>query len=452
MKPISVLNSDTIAAPCTPPGRGGVGIIRVSGPQALVFSEKLIGFSLRPRYAHYTSFLDTSKNPPEMIDQGLVLYFPNPHSFTGEDVVEFQGHGGPVVLDHLLSVLLTLGARLAEPGEFSLRAYLNGKMDLLQAEAIADLIDASSYAAQKGALQSLQGVFSEKIIQLNKRVIALRVYVEASLDFPDEEIDFLNDTHIRDHLKAIKNTLNEIFQSAQQGSLLKEGRTVVIVGAPNVGKSSLLNRLAAKDLAIVTPIPGTTRDIIKAHLSIDGFPLHVIDTAGIRESVDEVELEGIKRAKAALELADFILYMKDGTQTTHLSSEIESLLAPYQDKMIYIVNKIDLNHQSAALLDNTVYISVREDQGLDLLKNHLKAKMGVQPHLGVFSARRRHLVALEKAQFNLEIGIQQFTDYQACELLAQELRSVSRALEELTGEFSTEDLLGEIFSSFCIGK
>lgn len=449
MKAISVLNSDTIAAPCTPPGRGGVGIVRVSGHLAHSFAEKLLGFSLRPRYAHYAPFLDTTQNPPQLIDQGLALYFPNPHSFTGEDVVEFQGHGGPVVLDHLLSVLLKLGARLAEPGEFSLRAYLNGKMDLLQAEAVADLIDASSDAAQKGALQSLQGVFSEKIKQLNKRVIQLRVYVEASLDFPDEEIDFLNDTHIIEQLKNIQSTLSEIFNAAKQGCLLKEGKTIVIVGAPNVGKSSLLNRLAAKELAIVTQIPGTTRDVIHAHLSIDGYPLQVIDTAGIRESEDEVELEGIKRAKASLEIADFILYMR---ADVNCSLEKEALFSDYQDKMIYVVNKIDLNHQSPALIEDTVYISVKEDKGLDILKNHIKAKMGVKPNLGVFSARRRHLVALEKAEHHLLLGKEQFEIYQACELLAQELRSVSSALEELTGEFSTEDLLGEIFSSFCIGK
>lgn len=452
MKPIHVLNGDTIAALCTPPGCGGVGIVRVSGSLALSFAEKMVGFSPTPRYAHYTDFLDCFCDSPQVIDKGLVLYFPNPHSFTGEDIVEFQGHGGPVVLDSVLSVLLQLGARLAEPGEFSLRAYLNGKIDLLQAEAIADLIDASSKAAQKGALQSLQGIFSQQISLLNKRVIQLRVFIEAALDFSEEEIDFLDDPHIVEQLDNLEKTLNNITDEAKQGCILQEGKTVVILGAPNVGKSSLFNKLAGKDLAIVTPIPGTTRDLIKAHLNIDGFPLYVIDTAGVRDTEDEVEIEGIKRAKDALVKTDFILYVQDASSPIENNVYMDELLLPHQSKIIYIMNKIDLNCQAPALIENTVYISVAQNQGLDLLKQHLKTKMGIQIGSGVFSARRRHLVALEKARHHLLIGKEQLLRYQAGELLAQELRSVSQALEILTGEFTTEDLLGEIFSSFCIGK
>lgn len=452
MKPIQVLNGDTIIAPCTPPGRSGVSIVRVSGSLARFFAEKIVGFLPTPRYAHYADFLDCVSDTPEVIDKGLVLYFPNPHSFTGEDVVEFQGHGGPVVLDALLSLLLKLGARLAEPGEFSLRAYLNGKIDLLQAEAIADLIDASSEAAQKGALQSFQGVFSRQIIALNKQVVQLRVFVEAALDFPEEEIDFLSDTHIMEQLANIEKTLNIIFDEAKQGCILREGKTVVILGAPNVGKSSLFNKLAGKELAIVTQIPGTTRDLIKEHLSIDGFPLYVIDTAGIRDAQDEVEIEGIKRAQDSLISADLILYLQDASNPIVNNAHIDELLMPYQDKIIYIMNKIDLNCQAPAIIEDTVYISVTENQGLNLLKQHLKKRMGVQVGCGVFSARRRHLTALEKARHHLLVGKEQLLVYRAGELLAQELRSVSNALETLTGEFTTEDLLGEIFSSFCIGK
>ncbi len=452
MKPIQVLNGDTIAAPCTPPGRGGVGIVRVSGSLARSFAEKIVGFSPTPRYAHYADFLDCLSDTLEIIDKGLVLYFPNPHSFTGEDVVEFQGHGGPLVLDALLSILLKLGARLAEPGEFSLRAYLNGKIDLLQAEAIADLIDASSEAAQKGALASLQGAFSVQVNALNKQVVQLRVFVEAALDFPEEEIDFLSDARIIEQLEAIEKTLKLIFEQAKQGCILQEGKTVVILGAPNVGKSSLFNKLAGKDLAIVTHIPGTTRDIIKTHLNIDGFPLYVMDTAGIRDAQDEVEIEGIKRAQSALVSADLVLYLQDASNLTVDNSAIDALLVPYQNKIIYIMNKIDLHAQGPAIIENTVYISVTENQGLDLLKQHLKKKMGIQEGSSIFSARRRHLVALEAAQHHLWTGKDQLLRYKAGELLAQELRLVSSALETLTGEFTTEDLLGEIFSSFCIGK
>jgi tRNA modification GTPase len=366
-------------------------------------------------------------------------------------VVEFQGHGGPVVLDHILNTLLKLGARLAEPGEFSLRAYLNGKIDLLQAEAIADLIDASSQGAQKGALQSLQGVFSQEIKRLNEQVIHLRVLVEAALDFPEEEIDFISELLVVEKLEALSESLNTIFETAKQGSLLKEGKTVVIVGEPNVGKSSLLNKLAEKELAIVTNIPGTTRDIIKEHILIDGFPLYIIDTAGIRESFDLVEKEGIKRAKDALESADIILHMQV-ILSNDKNAELDELLTVYQDKVIRLVNKIDLCNQDALHKEGVLYLSVKEDKGLDLLKQAIKQKMGVSVEGGVYSARRRHLVALEKAHSHLENGKTQIKIYKAAELLAQELRFISNALEELTGEFSTEDLLGEIFSSFCIGK
>jgi len=451
MKPVYALNGDTIAALCTPPGYGGVGIIRVSGALALGMAEKMIGFSPTPRHAHFVDFLDPSGTKTKKIDQGLLLYFPAPHSFTGEAVVEFQGHGGPFVLDNLLSVIIKLGGRLAEPGEFSLRAYLNGKMDLLQAEAIADLINASSDAAQQGAFQSLQGAFSQKITALNKQVVNLRVFVEAALDFPEEEIDFLEDKQLVVQLVQIENTLQTIFEQAKQGCVLQEGKTAVILGAPNAGKSSLFNRLAGKDLAIVTSIPGTTRDIIQAHLNIDGFSLYMLDTAGIRDAQDSVEKEGIKRAHDALRQADIILYIQDISAQEN-STYIENKLTDYKNKIIYIKNKIDLSSQAPRIENDTVFISVAQNEGLDLLKEQIKSKVGLQVGNYAFSARRRHLVALESAQNHLAIGKMQLEKYKAGELLAQELRLVSNALESLTGEFTTEDLLGEIFSSFCIGK
>jgi tRNA modification GTPase len=450
---------DTIVAQATAPGRGGVGIIRVSGSLAKQVAQIILGKVPEVRKAEYLKFSDPDNN---LIDQGIALYFEGPHSFTGEDVLELQGHGGQVVLDMLLQAVLSIGQlRIARPGEFSERAFLNDKLDLAQAEAIADLIDASSQQAAKGALNSLQGAFSAQIHQLVEQVIHLRIYVEAAIDFPDEEIDFLSDGKVQADLNNIIQSFESLRLQTKQGALLREGMRVVIAGKPNAGKSSLLNALAGKDAAIVTEIAGTTRDVLKEHIHLDGMPLHIIDTAGLRDSPDTVEKIGIERAWQEINQADRILFMLDSTESTQthpakIWPEFYQLL-PKHIGLSVIRNKVDLSNETTGF-DNSgdypvISLSASEQQGINYLTEHLKECMGFNVGSeGQFIARRRHLDAIDRAAEHLYLGKQQLEDHLAGELLAEELRLTQQHLNEITGEFSSDDLLTKIFSSFCIGK
>lgn len=409
--------------------------------------------------ADYLPFKDADGT---ILDQGIALYFKSPNSFTGEDVLELQGHGGQVVLDLLLKRILQIdGIRLARPGEFSEQAFLNDKLDLAQAEAIADLIDATSEQAARSALKSLQGEFSKKVNELVDSVIYLRTYVEASIDFPDEEIDFLADGKIEANLRGIINQLEDVRAEAKQGSILREGMKVVIAGRPNAGKSSLLNALAGREAAIVTDIAGTTRDVLREHIHIDGMPLHIIDTAGLRDATDEVERIGISRAWTEIEQADRIILMLDSSdpESVDLSKVRSEFLAklPSTLPVTIVRNKIDLNGEQASESEQGGYqmisLSAQTHDGVKLLREHLKQAMGFQTGMeGGFLARRRHLDALDKAAEHLQIGLVQLTEFHAGELLAEELRLVQSYLSEITGQFTSDDLLGSIFSSFCIGK
>ncbi|WP_300001275.1 tRNA uridine-5-carboxymethylaminomethyl(34) synthesis GTPase MnmE [uncultured Cedecea sp.] len=452
-------HNDTIIAQATPPGRGGVGILRISGQLASEVARAVLGKLPKPRYADYLPFHDVDGS---VLDQGIALWFPGPNSFTGEDVLELQGHGGPVILDLLLKRILTLaGIRIARPGEFSERAFLNDKLDLAQAEAIADLIDASSEQAARSALNSLQGVFSTRVNSLVDALIHLRIYVEAAIDFPDEEIDFLSDGKIEAQLNQVMGSLDEVRAEARQGSLLREGMKVVIAGRPNAGKSSLLNALAGRDAAIVTDIAGTTRDVLREHIHLDGMPLHIIDTAGLREASDEVERIGIERAWNEIEHADRVLFMVDGTTTdaTDPATLWPDFIArlPAHLPITVVRNKADITGEPQGLEEVSGYslirLSARTGDGVDILRTHLKKSMGFETHLeGGFLARRRHLQALEQAAEHLQQGRMQLLGPMAGELLAEELRQAQLSLSEITGEFTSDDLLGHIFSSFCIGK
>ncbi|WP_371195333.1 tRNA uridine-5-carboxymethylaminomethyl(34) synthesis GTPase MnmE [Glaciecola sp. SC05] len=453
------LHTDTIVAQATSPGRGSVGIIRVSGPNTKQIATIILGKCPAPRQAVYQPFNDTDK---KVIDEGIALFFNNPHSFTGEDVLELQGHGGQVVMQLLLEACLNTGlARLAKPGEFSEQAFLNDKMDLTQAEAIADLINASSVQAAKSAVKSLQGEFSKYIRTLVDEVIHLRMYVEAAIDFPEEEIDFLADGKVQSYLHEIVTQLEKVKQQAKQGSLLRDGMHVVIVGRPNAGKSSLMNALSGRDSAIVTDIAGTTRDVLKEHIHIDGMPLHIIDTAGLRESVDAVEKIGIERAWQEIHRADRILFMIDAQSESADQPELiwPEFFAqlPSDIGLTIIRNKCDLTKEIAGLDETQTYpvlrISAKEHQGIEALKAHLKACMGFdQAGEDQIIARQRHITALLAADEHIQQGKAQLEGYMAGELLAEELRIAQQYLNEITGEFTSDDLLGKIFSSFCIGK
>lgn len=445
--------TDTIAAQATPPGRGGVGIVRISGPKASECARAILGHCPPARYAEYLPFVDPEG---EVVDEGLALYFPGPNSFTGEDVLELQGHGGPVVMDRLLAILQQLGVRFARPGEFSERAFLNGKLDLAQAEAIADLIDASSEQAARSALRSLRGEFSERVHALTDRLTELRMYVESAIDFPEEEVDFLGDGEVAGRLKDIQESLATVQAAAQQGRLLREGMTVVLAGLPNAGKSSLLNALAGQESAIVTDIAGTTRDVLREEINLDGMPLHIIDTAGLRESGDAVEQEGIRRAWREIEQADRLLLLVDDERG--VTTEERGILDrfPHGRNVTVIRNKCDLSGNAPAVensdLGVEIRLSAKTGDGLVLLRDHLKQTMGFQGSgEGGFMARRRHLDALSRAEANLENG-EQLLQQGAGELLAEELRLAQQVLGEITGEVTSDDLLGRIFSSFCIGK
>lgn len=444
---------DTIAAIATPLGRGGVGIVRISGPLVQSISLRIIGLLPEPRVAKYSRFLDEKS---EVLDEGLGIYFPAPHSFTGEDTLELQGHGGPVIMDMLLQQVLRLGARPARPGEFSERAFLNGKLDLTQAEGIADLIDADTRSAARLACRTLQGVFSEKVHQLVEQLIHLRLYVESAIDFPEEEIDFLTDGKVSTDLQSIISNLELVQQSAHTGRLLRDGISLVIAGRPNAGKSSLLNALAGQDAAIVTELPGTTRDLLRERIQLDGMPIHIIDTAGLRESDNPVEIEGMRRARAEIEQADRILWVfDDRADPEHLTLDRSTL--PENVPLTLVRNKIDLSGKAAELLHTDagveISLSAKDGEGIELLKRHLKQSVRFgEGGEGEFIARRRHLVALEQALHHTRQGMVVLERQSAGELLAEDLRLAQQVLGEITGEFSADDLLGRIFSTFCIGK
>lgn len=451
---------DTITAIATAPGQAGVGIVRVSGPLAKKIATAMLGYTPKPRYAHYGAFLNQRD---ELIDEGIGLFFPNPHSFTGEDVFELQGHGGTIILDLLLREVCQLGARLARPGEFSERAFLNDKLDLAQAEAIADLIESSSEQAARCAVRSMQGVFSRRIETLVEAVTHLRIYVEAAIDFPEEEIDFLADGKVATDLKALLEQLEGILAEAQQGTILRDGMKVVIAGRPNAGKSSLLNALAGREAAIVTAIEGTTRDVLREHIHIDGMPLHIIDTAGLRDSPDEVEQIGIARAWDEIRQADRILLMVDATTTDKTTPHeiwpdfIDQL--PASAPVTVIRNKVDLSGESVGISEPSeettpvIRLAAKSTEGLEVLRDHLKHCMGFASTTeGGFLARRRHLNALERAKDLLVQGQAQLEGYGAGELLAEDLRAAQDALGEITGQITPDELLGKIFGSFCIGK
>lgn len=450
---------DTIAAVATAPGRGGIGIVRLSGPDALIIGERVAGRRLTPRRAHHAVFTDPDGGP---VDDGIAVAFHAPRSFTGEHVVELQGHGGSAVLNRVLSACLALGARLARPGEFSERAFLNGRIDLAQAEAIADLVDAASTEAARAALRSLQGVFSERVRALMDAVTKLRVWVEAAIDFPDEDVDFIADGDVEGRIRAIAMDLEAVFREARQGALLSEGMTVVLAGAPNAGKSSLLNALARRDAAIVTEVPGTTRDVLRERIDLDGMPLHVIDTAGLRLTDDLVEAEGIRRARAEIERADALLYLVDASSAEPLPQDRAALqervggaLPPF---VLLLRNKMDLLADEKAGLEDgaefsSLTLSVRTGAGLDLLTEALQRLVGFDAGEGsAFTARTRHLSALTDAQGALTDATSTLVATGAGDLVAEDLRRAHDALGRIVGAVTPDDLLGEIFSSFCIGK
>lgn len=460
MTNLPVTDGDTIAAVATAPGRGGVGIVRLSGKQALAIGKTVTANELKPRHAHFCQFRNAEGH---ILDSGIALYFPGPHSFTGEDVVELQGHGGPVILDLLVKACTAEGAREARPGEFSERAYLNDKLDLAQAEAIADLINSTTEQAALNANRSLQGAFSREINALVELVTRLRVYVEAAIDFPEEEIDFIQDGQVRQQLLAIIGQLQQVLEQARQGALLQEGMKLVIAGKPNAGKSSLLNALSGQDTAIVTAIEGTTRDVLREHIQIDGMPLHIVDTAGLRDSGDLVEQEGIRRAWSEMESADHILLVVDGSDPAHNSDDPSVIWPEIQEHLTrdiavtVIHNKCDLSGRRPLVSDANgtpiIELSAKTGDGMALLKSHLKQCMGYsEGGQGSFSARRRHLKALEQAAGALDAGRSQLENAGAGELLAEDLRACQNYLGEITGAVSSDELLGEIFSSFCIGK
>ncbi|MCG7656109.1 tRNA uridine-5-carboxymethylaminomethyl(34) synthesis GTPase MnmE [Wielerella bovis] len=452
--------SPTIAAIATANGRGGVGVIRISGKDLLPFAQAISGGKTpKPRTALYTDFLAADGSA---IDNGLLLYFAAPASFTGEDVIELQGHGGQIVLQMLLQRCLELGARIAEAGEFTKRAFLNNKMDLAQAESVADLIDASSQSAARMALRSLKGVFSQQIHQLVDDLITLRMLVEATLDFPEEEIDFLQAADAKGKLSSLQTQLANILANAQQGAILREGMNVVLVGAPNVGKSSLLNALAGDDVAIVTDIAGTTRDTVREHITLDGVPIHITDTAGLRQTDDIVEKIGIERSEKAVQNADVALVLIDPDEGLNDTTRDILFRLPENLKRIEIQNKIDLKNETAQRLDNLsgslksgadtlIKLSAKTGTGLDLLKTALLQQIGWQGESeGLFLARTRHIHALQAAQTELDNAA--MCGNHQLELLAEHLRLAQVACSQITGEFTADDLLGVIFSRFCIGK
>ena len=449
-------NQTTIAAIATPPGRGGVGVIRLSGPKAYAIAEALTQQALASaRFAAFRKFYDAQG---EVMDEGLAICFPNPHSFTGEDVLELQGHGGPVIQNALLARLFELGAIAAKAGEFSMRAFENGKLDLVQAEAIADLIDATSQAAARSAVRSLQGAFSTKVNRVLEQLIHLRLHVEAAIDFPEEEIDFLADGKILSLLDGVSTAVTDVQQSARQGQLLREGLQVVIAGKPNAGKSSLLNALAGIERAIVTDIAGTTRDVLHEKITLNGLPITLTDTAGLRETGDVVEKEGIRRAIKEIENADLLLLVYDLSQGEDPLKLAQEYFAEHLEpkRLMLIANKCDLTEIQPHLGDHQgfrhITVSAKQEMGVQALIDAITAHAGFQPEEDTFIARTRHLDAMKRTQHYLAEAREQLVVYNAGELVAESLRLAQNALGEITGDFSADDLLGKIFGSFCIGK
>jgi tRNA modification GTPase len=446
--------NETIVAIATPPGRGGIGIVRVSGPAVRAIALEVLGREPAPRRAEYRIFRDADG---AAIDRGIALFFPAPNSYTGEDVLELQGHGGPVVLDMLMERLLSLGARPARPGEFSERAFLNDRLDLAQAEAVADLIDSGSRAAARSAMRSLEGEFSARIAAITEALTSLRMYVEAAIDFSEEEIDFLADEALRQRFRTLLHQLEALAAEARQGCALREGLRIVIAGRPNAGKSSLLNRLARREAAIVSDIPGTTRDVLREYIAVDGLPLHIIDTAGLRESEDPLERMGIDRAHGEIARADRILLVMDDSDPD-AAKDIGALLGNTASPISVVHNKCDLSGAAPAIEYDReghthIHLSARTGAGIELLEKHLKDSAHyVGPDQGSFIARRRHLDALRVATGFVAGGLTQLEEANAGDLAAEELRQAQRALGEITGEVSSDDLLGRIFASFCIGK
>jgi tRNA modification GTPase len=441
--------TDTIVAPATPPGRGGIGIVRISGPKTRTIATGILGSLPEPRHATVSVFAGAGGLT---IDVGIALYFPAPNSFTGEDVLELHGHGGPVVMDLLVARAIELGARMARPGEFSERAFHNDKLDLVQAEAIADLISAGSAEAARAALRSLSGEFSREVGALSLRVMQLRAYVEAAIDFPDEDAEFLESQEVRDRLTEIGQRFGTIAETLRQGRALRDGLHVVIAGRPNAGKSSLLNALAGHDAAIVTEIPGTTRDLLRERIHVDGLPIHVVDTAGLRDSEDLIEIEGLRRARMEMSRADVVLYVVDAVRGF---GEGEQAQLPTGTATLLIWNKIDLpDAQPAPSLEDrpAVALSALTGQGLADLREQLKSAAGYQAESGAWSARRRHLDALERARSLFELAEARLAERASFELVAEELREAHQALGEITGEVSSDALLGAVFATFCIGK
>lgn len=452
MSPENTASPDTIVATATAPGRGGIGVVRLSGARAYAIALAISHLkNLQPRQAVLCSFYDENQ---AILDEGLLLYFNNPHSFTGEDVVEFQCHGSPIVMDRLIQCCLLYGARLALAGEFSQRAFLNDKIDLTQAEAIADLINACSDTAARMAIRSLKGDFSKTIHQINDKIIGLRLYVEAAIDFSEEEVDFLAEGKIAEKLAAIISALNALQRAATQGALLQEGLSVVIAGPPNAGKSTLINYLAQREVAIVTEIAGTTRDVMRERIMMDDLPLYLVDTAGLRDSQDIVEREGIKRAWQEVSEADCILLVMDSTCSNPASENIQTIekALPAHIPVVRIMNKIDSNVSACRIENDCIYLSAKSGEGIPLLKEKIKQTVGYHPAEGLFLARRRHLQALEEAMQCLRRGQHQLQLTRTGELLAEDLRLAHQSLAEITGEFTSDDLLGVIFSHFCIGK
>ena len=441
----------TICALASALGQGGIGVVRVSGSQSGEIAQKMLGHIPKARYAHYGSFFNQEGVE---IDKGVALFFPGPNSFTGEDVLELQGHGGILVIRSLLESAMALGAVAAEPGEFSKRAFLNGKMDLVQAEAVADIIDASSEQSARSALRSLSGEFSEQVNALTKALIDLRVFVEATIDFSDEEIDFLASGDVKLKVEQIESDIQNILSSAEQGAILREGLTIAIAGKPNAGKSSLLNALTQVPSAIVTDIAGTTRDVLKETIHVNGMPLNIIDTAGLHNSEDKVEQEGIKRAYSEIERADVILMVFDAQDKT---PDLSILPSGIEGKPIILIkNKVDLTGESTGIMHSDeqtqLSLSAKQSQGIDLLRQELSSIAGLSDTgEGVLLARKRHIIALESALDSTRHALDQLNN-SASELVAEDLRQAAQYLGSITGEFSSDDLLGEIFSSFCIGK
>ncbi len=450
-----VETTDTIVAIATPPGRGGIGVVRISGPGVKSIINGLVELPLSARHAHFCKFHDKDRS---IIDEGIAIFFKAPASYTGEDMLEVYTHGSRIVLNQVVGRAIELGARLAKPGEFTERAFHNNKLDLVQAEAVADLVDSVSEHATRSAIRSLEGEFSRRVNGLLEVLVDLRTHIEGSLDFPDEDVDFSAHSNISTKLKTCLKDLQDLFVRAKQGAILKEGITAVIIGRPNVGKSTFLNRLAGREVAIVTDEPGTTRDLIEQDILIDDIPVHIIDTAGLRTAINKVEKEGIERAKYAAEKADILIVLVEDGSGPGVDEQTQMEAAGQNKKVVVVYNKIDLTGSRPEIIKKTgeqtkILLSAKTGEGLDLFAQYLKELLGVQDMFeDVFMARKRHLDALTRTKESIEKAIKLHGNHESPELLAEELRLAQQSLGEITGAFVPDDLLGEIFKNFCIGK